>query len=117
LHNSKLEWLAHYIIQNRLLIYASPDLLAEIKKVIHYPKIKKLLNAPASNYIDIITALILVKKDIPIVISSPDPDDDYLFDLAKFADAKVIICGDKLLLNWKESPVKMMSKKEFEELY
>ena len=34
--NGELEWLAHYIVQNRLIIYASPMLLAEIRKVLQY---------------------------------------------------------------------------------
>lgn len=58
-----------------------------------------------------------MKEDIVAAVGSPDADDDYLFVLSKFVNAKALVCGDKLLLNWKESPVKTLSKKEFEELY
>jgi putative PIN family toxin of toxin-antitoxin system len=115
--NGELEWLAHYIVQNRLLIYASPLLLAEIKKVLQYARVKKLLKAPAASYLNVISAIVLLKGDIPASINSPDPDDDYVFELAISNSAKAIVCGDKPLLYWEESPIKVISKKEFEMLY
>lgn len=115
--NSELEWLAKYIIQNRLIVYASPLLISEIRKVFSYPKVKKLLSESPSFYINIILTLVLVKEDVEIVVQSPDPNDDFLINLAKEVNAKAIVCGDKELLNWKKSPVKLISKKEFERLY
>jgi putative PIN family toxin of toxin-antitoxin system len=115
--NSELEWLAKYIIQNRLIVYASPLLISEIRKVFNYPKVKKLLSESPSFYINIILTLVLVKEDVEIIVQSPDPNDDFLINLAKEVNAKAIVCGDKELLNWKKSPVKLISKKEFERLY
>lgn len=116
--NGELEWLAHYVVQNKLLIYASPLLLTEIKKVLQYAKVKKLLKASAAAvYMNVITSIVLLKEDIPAAIDSPDPDDDYLFELAISNSAKAIVCGDKPLLNWEASPIKVISKKEFEMLY
>jgi putative PIN family toxin of toxin-antitoxin system len=115
--NGELEWLGHYVVQNKLLIYASPLLLAEIKKVLQYARVKKLLNAPPAVYMNVIIAIVLLKEDIPTAIKSPDPDDDYVFELAISNSAKAIICGDKPLLNWEASPIKVISKKEFEMLY
>jgi putative PIN family toxin of toxin-antitoxin system len=115
--NSELEWLAKYIIQNRLIVYASPLLISEIRKVFSYPKVKKLLSESPSFYINIILTLVLVKEDVEIIVQSPDPNDDFLINLAKEVNAKAIVCGDKELLNWKKSPVKLISKKEFERLY
>lgn len=115
--NSELEWLAKYIIQNRLIVYASPLLIAEIRKVFNYPKVKKLLSEPPSFYVNIILTLVLVKQDVEIIVQSPDPNDDFLINFAKEVNAKAIVCGDKELLNWKKSPVKLISKKEFERLY
>lgn len=83
----------------------------------NYSKIKKLLSAPASMYVSVIEDCVLVKEDLLSAAGSPDPNDDYLFVLSKFVNAKALVCGDKLLLNWQESPVKLISKKEFEELY
>jgi putative PIN family toxin of toxin-antitoxin system len=115
--NGELEWLAHYVVQNRLLVYASPLLLAEIKKVLQYARVKKLLNAPAASYMNVISAIVLLKEDIPATINSPDPDDNYVFELAIGNSAKAIVCGDKPLLYWEASPIKVISKKEFEMLY
>jgi len=115
--NGELEWLAHYVVQNKLLIYASPLLLAEIKKVLQYARVKKLLYVSAASYINVIAAIVLIKEDIPGIIKSPDPDDDYVFELAISSNAKAIVCGDKPLLNWEASPVKVISKRDFETLY
>jgi predicted nucleic acid-binding protein len=70
------------VVQNGLLVYASPLLLAEIKKVLQYARVKKLLDAPAASYMNVISAIVLLKEDIPATINSPDPDDDYVFELA-----------------------------------
>jgi putative PIN family toxin of toxin-antitoxin system len=115
--NGELEWLMRYVVQNRLLIYVSPLLLGEVKKVLRYARLKKLLKASPSSYMNIITTIVLVKEDIPLAINSPDPDDDYIFELAVSNNVKAIVCGDKPLLYWEESPVKVISKKEFETLY
>lgn len=115
--NGELEWLTHYIVQNKLLIYASPLLLAEIKKVFQYARVKKLLNASPAVYMSAIISIVLLKEDIPVAINSPDPDDDYVFELAISNNTKAIVCGDKPLLNWEASPIKVISKKEFEMLY
>ena len=115
--NGELEWLAHYVVQNRLLIYTSPLLLAEIKKVFQYARVKKLLSASAASYMNVMTAIALLKEDLPVKINSPDPDDDYVFELAISNNVKAIVCGDKPLLNWEASPIKVISKKEFEMLY
>lgn len=50
-------------------------------------------------------------------IKSPDPDDDFIFALAINSNAKAIVCGEKILLNWNSSPIKIISKIEFENLY
>ncbi len=85
--------------------------------MLQYAKVKKLLNASAASYMNVIIALVLLKEDIPVTINSPDPDDDYVFELAISNNAKAIVCGDKPLLNWEASPIKVISKKEFEMLY
>ena len=115
--NGELTWVSRYIIQNSLIIYASPKLLAEFRKVIQYPKIKRFLNVPVSAYISLITALVIIEKDIAVPTISPDPEDNYLFDLAISCNAKAIVCGDKLLLGWKETPVQLITMKEFENLF
>lgn len=66
---------------------------------------------------NVIISIVLLKEDIHATINSPDPDDDYIFELAIRNNAKAIVCGDKPLLNWEASPIKVISKKEFELLY
>jgi len=58
-----------------------------------------------------------LKEDAPVTINSRDPDDNFIFSHAISNKAKAIVCGDKSLLNWKASPVKLISKKDFASLY
>ena len=97
--NGELEWLARYVVQNRLLIYGSPLLLAEIKKVLQYARVKKLLNLSVASYVNVVTSFVLLKEDASVTINSPDPDDNFIFSLAISNNAKAIVCGDKSLLN------------------
>jgi len=50
-------------------------------------------------------------------IQSPDPGDNYLYDVALSAHAKMLVTGDKALLNWADSPVETISLPIFKELF
>ncbi len=50
-------------------------------------------------------------------VKCPDPDDDYLFDIALSAHAKLLVTGEKALLNWSESPVEIISLSMFKKLF
>ena len=82
--NGELEWLTHYVIQNRLIIYASLLLFDEIKRVLQYARIKKYLVSPPSVYLRVINSLVLVSNNVPVIVNSPDPEHDYIFSLAIF---------------------------------
>ena len=47
----------------------------------------------------------------------PDEKDDFLFDLATQTEAAFLVTGDKRLLTFDESPIKMMSLSTFKETY
>ena len=102
-----------------ILIYSSSALITELEDVLKRPKIKKFLSDPPSAFTDIIREITIKIKDSDlrkIKISSPDKDDNYLFDLA-FTTESVLVTGDKELLYWKKSPVAVISLNSFTKLF
>jgi len=49
--------------------------------------------------------------------SSPDVKDNFLFDLAKQTNSKILVTGDKKLLHFNNEIVTVISFKEFLEKY
>ena len=41
--NRETDWLLHYIARNKIEIFIDDNLIAELTRVLEYPKIKKLL--------------------------------------------------------------------------
>jgi len=50
-------------------------------------------------------------------LQSPDPDDNYLYDIALSANAKLLVTGEKALLNWEDSPIETVSLSDFKNLF
>jgi predicted nucleic acid-binding protein len=51
----------------------------------------------------------------PMFTNCPDPKDNFLFDLALQTGSELIVSEEKVLLNWKESPVPVHDIKWFKE--
>jgi putative PIN family toxin of toxin-antitoxin system len=110
-------WLTRYIIQNKLEIFIDEQLIDELRRVLEYQKIKKYLPLDKEfyiNYVRLISTHVTVK---PLSIHCPDPDDDYLFVLALHAHAKILVTGEKVLLNWQDTPVEIITMTKFRELF
>lgn len=56
-------------------------------------------------------------ETIPLFTSSPDPKDNFLFDLALQTNSRVIVTQEKALLNFKNSPVPVHDIKWFKESF
>lgn len=50
-------------------------------------------------------------------VNSPDKEDNYLYDIALTAHAKLLVTGEKALLHWTKSPVKAINLTTFKELF
>lgn len=111
------DWLLKYIAQNKLEIFIDDSLLSELARVLHYPKIQKLLPFPAVFYLSFVKLISTQVLPKPIEINCPDPADNYLFILALSTHSKLLITGDKHLLTWKDSPVDMIPLAQFKRLY
>ena len=91
-------------------VFGSSMLLEEMEDVLKRPFFTRL----SGNQIDIgilineISEVITVLAYEKISYGCPDPDDEYLIEVAFKADA-ILVTNDKALLEWKESPIKIIS--------
>jgi hypothetical protein len=112
------------IVDNDLIVFRCDELLAEIARVLIYPRLKKY-------NVDIPYALRIVKKaTAPYELTYPikkyiptDKDDDYLIALALQTSSGFITSGDKNILSEKANlekkfkKLKILTKAEFEGLF
>jgi predicted nucleic acid-binding protein len=89
----------------------------ELSRVLDYTHIKKLLLFNKQNYIDFILSLSTYIKAESFNVHSPDKDDDYLYDIALTAHAKLLVTGEKALLSWTEAPVETINLAQFKNLF
>ena len=115
--NQETEWLLRYINQNSIELFVDDLLLAELKRVLEYPKIKKHLILDTSLYSSFVSAISTHIVPKSFHVQSPDFEDDYLYDIALTAHAKLLVTGEKALLNWDNSPVETISLSEFKVLF
>jgi len=115
--NREIDWLAKYIFQNKIEIFVDHLLIAELARVLEYPKIKKILPLESILYISFVQMISTEIISKPSTTQSPDPDDKYLFDIAITANVKLLVTGDKALLNWSDSPIETISLSLFKELF
>lgn len=115
--NRETDWLLNYVAQNKIEIFVDEYLLSELIRVLHYPKIKKILPLNIFVYINFILLISTQIKATNFQIQSPDPEDDYLYNLALSANAKLLVTGEKALLNWADSPVETISLSRFKKLF
>ncbi len=106
------------LIEDRISILFSSELLTEIENVVKRPKIKKYINENDTNtFLDILVSrgdLIAVITEIRIC---RDPKDDFILALCKDGSADYLITGDKdlLVLNRFEN-TKIMTIAEFDRM-
>lgn len=91
-------------IEGRFELVLSPLLLAELKRALAYPKLRKRITAAeAARVIEWLGGAGSVTQDPrdPPRTRSPDPDDDYLIALAS-GERAVLVSGDNHLLGLSE---------------
>ena len=92
-----------------LEIVVCPSLLAELRRALAYPKVRRLVPENEAN------ALVMVIERAAITLPDPldvpavcrDPNDDYLFALARQAGA-VLVSGDKDILDVTDIGVRVL---------
>ena len=102
---------------NDLTVLSSPYLMAELEDVLKRPKFEKTASIPGVNHIAIHHKLTSFHITMPRFDRSPDPKDNYLFDLAIQHNATHLVTGEKRLLALKEvEGVQIISLAEFKKL-
>jgi uncharacterized protein len=96
---AKLDELVHLTIDNDITILTSNHLIDELSEVLSRKKFVKYLTLPIGEYIDFHKELSTNFPTIPTFTASPDPKDNFLFDLAMQAKGQYIVTGDKRLLD------------------
>lgn len=115
--NRETDWLLHYIARNKIEIFIDDNLIAELARVLDYPKIKKILPLDSIFYINFVRLISTQIVAGAQEIHSPDPEDDYLFRLALSSHSKILVTGERALLRWIESPVEVISLARFRKLF
>lgn len=115
--NNRPDELAKLIIDHNLTALSSPYLITELETVLLRPKFKTNPPVPVRRYIDFHLSLTVFEITMPRFDKSPDPEDNYLFDLAIQYNATHLVTGEKRLLAMKElEGVIIISLAEFKSL-
>ncbi len=109
----KLPDLVSLIYSNNLILYGSDPLYDELKEVLGRKKFEKYLEFSIEEYVAFQKRLTKKVDTEKIFIGSPDPKDDFLFDLANQSDATHLVTGDKNILEFSYPPLKIISFAEF----
>src|ERR1043165_5865119 len=113
--NDRINYLVTWFLDHDFEVFISDELIGEITEVLQRPKFnhRKSRN-DILDFIDLLYQLGTQQKVKAIFKSSPDPDDNFLFDLCLASQAGYLITSDKKLLNF--SPGFALSIITFSEL-
>ena len=102
---ARFEELVHLIFDHELQVYSCQELIDELENVLSRKKFAQYLTLPIGEYINFHRNLVTIVKTQAIYKDCPDPKDNFLFDLALQSNAKIIVTGDKILLDLPENPL------------
>jgi len=113
--HSKLYRLLNIVITYNIVIYVNADLVSELKR-----NLPKAIRFPSVPHEEILTDILFFTTFFNTTDSfsqSPDPKDNFLFDLAMQTNSEVIISDEKVLLSFEDSPVPVRSLGWFKETF
>jgi predicted nucleic acid-binding protein len=113
--HGKIYRLLDAIVTYDLIVYVNQDLLSELNKNI--PKVIRVDGVKADEIVNSLKVYTIEVKTVRSFIGSPDPKDNFLFDLALQTGSEVIVTQEKALLAFKDSPVPVHNLKWFKENY
>lgn len=95
----RLSFLQNYIVDSRITIIVTEQLLQELKEVTRREKLKKYF--PKESVIELIDFLEIIAENIQITskhLICRDPKDNFILDLIDFSEADYLVTGDIDLL-------------------
>ena len=111
---NKLNRLINAITEYSLDVYINEELLNEIERNIN-KKVEVVIDT--KEIIDYISNNCILFEIVPTFTQSPDPKDNFLFDLAIQTNSEILVTQEKALLSFKESRVVIHDLKWFKETY
>lgn len=99
---ARFDDLVNLIVDNELIVLTSVELIIELREVLGRKKFAKYLSLPVERYVDFHRELVEEVRVRPLYTASPDPKDNFLFDLVLQKQAGHLVTGDKKLLALKQ---------------
>jgi putative PIN family toxin of toxin-antitoxin system len=106
--------------ERHLRIYTSLEILAEVYRVLHYPKFQQYIDnqqaSPGELFAKIASLCTIVQVDQVVKGVCSDADDEKFLSCALAANVEVLVSGDKHLLDLKQyQSVRILTAREFYE--
>ncbi len=111
---NKLYRLIDAFTQYDIDVFVNQNLLNEIKRNIN-KNVEFIIDT--KEIIDYISDNCILVETVPTFTQSPDPKDNFLFDLAIQTNSEILVTQEKDLLAFKDSPVVIHDLKWFKETY
>lgn len=108
--------LVNIIYDYNLKIFTDDNLIKELTDVLNRPKIKKYINVEISELVDFHKELCFYNNTILKYNNSPDPNDNFLFDLAIQTNSEYVVTGDKKILEIQHPDFIFVSMSYFEKM-
>jgi putative PIN family toxin of toxin-antitoxin system len=104
--------------KNSLVIYTSLEILAEVHRVLHYPKFQQCMDnqqaSPGELFAKIASLCTIIQVDQVVKGVCSDADDEKFLSCALAANVKVLVSGDRHLLNLVQyQSVRILTAREF----
>lgn len=115
--SGNLSELTAQILTYQLQIFACKDLSAELEDVLQRQKIKKLLSHPVNDYLRLIQKLTTDFDIQSTFTGAPDPQDNFLFDLALQSGSSLLVTGDKRLVAVSVSSLSILTLSDFKKRF
>ena len=102
-------------IEGRFEIVVSPQLLAELQRVLLRPKFRgRLTERDALDYVALFARRgIRVEDPVEPDRVAPDPKDDYLLALARASGARLVVSGDAHLTDLRITGIRIVTPRTF----
>lgn len=85
----------------------------ELLRVLEYKHIATRLPQSKFEYLNFVRYISTQIEPEDFQVRSPDPEDDYLYNIALTVNAKILVTDENALLRWTDSPVETMTLAEF----
>jgi len=108
--------LVNIVYDYNLKIFTDATLVRELADVLNRPKIKKYINIEISELVNFHKDLCYYNDTILKYNNSPDPNDNFLFDLAIQTNSEYVVIGDKKILETQHPDFTFVSMSYFENI-